>query len=62
MLLGRAPSPEISKYIDENNLHETSPVSNVYEVPYFFKDYILSNDIESVFVREIMFAKIHLGI
>lgn len=51
MLLGHAPSPSISQYIADNNLHETSPDSNVYEVPYFFKDYILSNDMCQIIVK-----------
>jgi len=51
LLLGRAPSQSISEYIAEHKLHETTPDSNVYEVPYFFKDYILSNDMCQIIVK-----------
>jgi len=44
LLMGRAPTRQISRYIAEHRLHETTPDSNVYEIPYFFKDFILSND------------------
>lgn len=51
LLLGRAPTQSISKYIAENNLHETSANNNVYEIPYFFKDFILSNDMCQIIVK-----------
>jgi len=51
LLLGRAPSQQISQFIEDNKLHETTPDSNVYEVPYFFKDYILSNDMCQIIVK-----------
>jgi hypothetical protein len=35
---------EISDHISKKRLHEKSPELNVYDVPYFLKDYILSND------------------
>lgn len=51
LLLGRAPSQKISNYIAENKLHEYNTDSNVYEVPYFFKDYILSNDLCQIMIQ-----------
>ena len=50
-LIGKAPSPDIAEYISNKRLHEKSPDSNVYEVPFFFKDYILSNDMCYILVR-----------
>ena len=44
LILGRAPTPRISQFIDDQNLQQTAPGDNVYEVPYFFKSFILSND------------------
>jgi hypothetical protein len=32
-------------------LHDKSPDANVYNIPYFFKDYILSNDICHILVK-----------
>ena len=51
LLLGRAPTQRISQYIADNSLHEISAESNVYEVPYFFKDFILSNDMCQIIVK-----------
>ena len=51
LLLGRAPTLQISQFIADNNLHETTPDSNVYEIPYFFKDFILSNDMCQICVK-----------
>lgn len=51
LLIGEAPSPEISDYIAKKRLEEKTPDSNVYEVPYFFKDYILSNDMSYILIR-----------
>ena len=51
LLLGRPPSLSISDYIAKKRLNERSPDSNVYEVPYFFKDYILSNDMCFILIR-----------
>ena len=51
LLLGAPPDPTVPEYIAKKRLHERSPDSNVYEVPYFLKDYILSNDMCYVLVR-----------
>ena len=51
LLLGRAPTPEISQYIEDHKMHEVSAESNVYEIPYFFKDFIVSNDMCQIIVK-----------
>lgn len=51
LLLGRAPEKWISQYIADNKLHEQKSDSNVYIVPSFFNDYILSNDMCRVIVK-----------
>lgn len=51
LLLGRAPSVQIANFIAEHRLHEQKTDSNVYDVPYFFKDYILSNDMCQIIVK-----------
>lgn len=51
LLLGTPPPPAIAEFIAKKRLNERSPDSNVYEVPYFFKDYILSNDMCYILVR-----------
>lgn len=51
LLLGSPPSHEISDFIAKNKLNEKTPDSNVYEVPFFFKDYILSNDMCYILIR-----------
>jgi len=51
MLLGVSPSARILKYISEHRLHENSPEQNVYNVPPFFKDYILSNDMIYIIIK-----------
>lgn len=51
LILGRAPSPKISKYIADHRLHEAKAGSNVYEIPYFFKDFILSDDMCKIMTK-----------
>ena len=51
LILGRAPTQQISHYIAENKMHIIDKQSNVYEIPYFFKDFVLSNDICQIIVR-----------
>ena len=51
LLLGRAPTQYISKYIAEHNLQDLSANNNVYEIPYFFRDFILSNDMCQIIVK-----------
>ena len=49
--MGRAPTPVISKYIAQNDLHLSGSDSNVYEIPFFFRDLILSDDMSKILVR-----------
>lgn len=51
LLIGAPPSLAIAEHIAKKRLNEKSPDSNVYEVPYFFKDYILSNDMCYIMTR-----------
>jgi serine/threonine protein kinase len=51
LLIGVSPSLDISDFICKKRLNEKSPDSNVYEVPFFFKDYILSNDMCYILIR-----------
>eukprot|EP00347_Sterkiella_histriomuscorum_P009457 403341144 len=51
LLMSNPPNLSISEYIAKKRLNEKSPDSNVYEVPYFFKDYILSNDMCYLLIR-----------
>lgn len=51
LLLGVPPNLEISESITKKRLHEKSPDTNVYQVPYFFREYILSNDMCFILVR-----------
>ena len=51
LLLGQPPSQKTIKFINDNRLHENTPKGNVYKVPPFFKDYILSNDMIYIIVK-----------
>lgn len=51
MLIGTPPPHEVSEHISKKRLNQRSPTSNVYEVPYFFQGYILSNDMCYVMVK-----------
>ena len=51
LLLGAPPSPDVSDYINKKRLNEKTPNSNVYDVPYFLKDFILSNDMCYILIR-----------
>ena len=44
LLLGVSPVLEIAEHISKKRLHERSPEMNVYEIPYFLQNYVLSND------------------
>lgn len=44
LLLGVSPILEIAEHISKKRLHECSPEMNVYEIPYFLQNYVLSND------------------
>jgi len=51
LLLGAPPGEDVSEHIAKHRLNEKSPASNVYQVPYFFKDFILSNDMCYILVK-----------
>lgn len=51
LLLGAPPTSDISDYIAKKRLNDKSPSMNVYEVPFFFKDFILSNDMCYIIVK-----------
>jgi serine/threonine protein kinase len=51
LLTGQAPSSKISKDISEKRLHANTPSQNVFNVPIFFKDFILSNDMIYIILR-----------
>ena len=51
VLIGSAPSHKISKQIAEEKLHEQSPNGNVYDVPFFVKHRILSNEMSMILVK-----------
>ena len=51
LLIGEPPSPEISSYIELERLHQDSPTHNVYQVPYFLRNRILSNDMCYILVK-----------
>lgn len=44
LFIGTAPDIEISNHISKKRLWEKSPDQNVFIVPYFFENLILSND------------------
>lgn len=44
LLMGRAPTLSLAQYISEYNLHLSDGSTNVYETPYFMKDFIVSDD------------------
>lgn len=44
LLIGNPPDIEISDHISKKRLYEKSPDQNVFNVPYFFDNFILSND------------------
>jgi len=52
LLVGKAPNAKISKYIAEKQFHLNVPQDdNVYPIPAFFKNYVLSNDIIYIIVK-----------
>jgi serine/threonine protein kinase len=44
LLIGSPPDIEISDHITKKRMWDKSPDQNVFHVPYFFENYILSND------------------
>ena len=59
LLLGVPPSPEIAEHIAKNRLSDKTPKSNVYEVPYFLNDFVLSNDMCHIICRLLHMAPKH---
>lgn len=51
VLVGQTPTHKIAKQINEQKLHEQSPNGNVYEVPFFVKHKILSNEMSMILVK-----------
>lgn len=51
LLLGRSPSAKVLEFIQEQNLQEMTPHRNVYVVPPFFRDCIISNDMIYIIVK-----------
>lgn len=51
LLMGQPPSPEISDHIHKKRLNDKTPDANVYEVPFFLKDFILSNDMCYILIK-----------
>lgn len=51
LLMGRAPTLHLAKYINQNNLHELEGSKNVYETPFFMKDFIVSDDMCQILVK-----------
>jgi len=51
ILTGSTPSQDIAKKINEKRLQDFSPNSNVYEVPFFVKNRVLSNEMCMVLVK-----------
>ena len=45
LLLDSPPPKEVSEHISINNLDNESPNNNVFKVPYFCEDFILSNEL-----------------
>ena len=51
LLLGVPPTLDISEYISKKRLELKRPSDNVFEVPFFLKDYIISNEMCYILVR-----------
>lgn len=52
LLTGKAPNYKISKFIAEKEFHLNDPSQdNVFTVPAFFRNFILSNDIIYIIVK-----------
>ena len=50
LLLGAAPDSEISKRINSEKMHLDDPDNNVYNVPYFLKNRVISNEMAKILV------------
>jgi len=50
LLRGKPPPSEVPEQIASNHMHERSPDANVFEVPYFLKGCILSNEMCKIIV------------
>lgn len=51
LLLGEAPDPSVSQRIFEENMHLDSPENNVYHIPYFLENRIVSNEMADILVH-----------
>ena len=45
LLLDSPPPKEVSEYIFANKMHKENPESNVYNIPYFCENFIMSNEL-----------------
>lgn len=51
LLLGTSPTSRVLNFIQDRNSQEMTPEQNVYTVPPFFKDCIISNDMIYIIVK-----------
>jgi serine/threonine protein kinase len=51
LLLGQPPTQQILKFISENKLQEITPGDNIFKIPPFFEDFIISNDMIYIIVN-----------
>ena len=51
LLVGRAPTPLISTYINDNKLFLAKKNQNVYLTPFFLKDFIVSDDMCQILIK-----------
>ena len=51
LLLGTPPDPVVSQRIAHENMHQDSPDNNVYNIPYFLQNRIISNDMADILVH-----------
>jgi serine/threonine protein kinase len=50
LLLDAPPTKEVNEYISGKNLDNESPNNNVFKVPYFCEDFIMSNELCQILV------------
>ena len=51
ILIGSSPNYSIADAIGSKNLQDHSPSANIYEVPFFAKDRVLSNEMCMILVK-----------
>ena len=51
ILIGVPPPAKVPQLIGQKRLHEHVPEQNVYEVPFFAQNRVLSNDMCTILVR-----------